>query len=71
MGSSGLRGLMRGEANSAAYASQKATKSASGSSTGGGGRDPSGMAVEGMGGVVITESVVTSFVMEAQRSRTC
>ena len=55
---------MMGEASSVVYASQKVTKSASGLSTSGGSRDPSGMVVETMEGVVIMEGVATLFVIE-------
>ena len=51
VGSSGLHGLMRGEANLTAKASQRWTESASGLGTGRGGGASLGTALAGVGGV--------------------
>ena len=72
--SSGFQVLIRGEANSAAYASQKATKSASESRGGGWCSKSSGNELSGMestGRLEVVGSEGATLVSEAHESKTC
>ena len=69
VGLSGLQELIKGEANSVAYASQKAMKSESGVNEGICGNESSGTALAGIVGMEVEGG--STLVNEACRSKTC